>query len=169
MATGFVQRYKGKITCAEFWLAGTQINASGTDLNVNLGWGTVGGPSTAGSTAGSSNPGVTLGSSRTAGIDIFAPPSSGLVIALAPPVAGVNKVIKYSTANSSTGLKIKTGNVGITITGGESTAYAASTFTNVILSTSSMTIEFFGLSTTEWLFGGLYPTTSVITYSSSTF
>lgn len=171
MATGFVQRFKGKIDVAlgGLWIAGVQVITTGADQNVDYGWGTVGGPSTAGSTAGSSSPGVTLASSRAAGIDIFNPPSSGLVVALAPPLPGITKIIKYSTLNSSTGLKIKTGSITTIFTGGESTAYAISTFCNVLLSTISMTIELMGLSTVEYLIAGLYPTTGALTYSSSTY
>lgn len=174
MATGFVQRYKGKIALASggMSIAGTQVNASGADFNVNTGWGTV--PVTTTSTTA-----LQLSSGRTAGAEVLAPTANvgGAIFRLPVPYAGAIKLIYYSTLNGSTIFLLTASTAGaVTFAGVGSTGSTASfagtggsTLSNTLKSTQSCQIELMGISTTQWLFTGVVPsTTGHLTFSTST-
>lgn len=170
MASGFVQRWKGKVNAAQLWLAGTQITASGADINTLAGGATV-------TTSTSAAAPVTL--TRNAGLDILAPVAltGGSIYRLPAPAAGVTKTLQYSTINGSTIVFITLSTAGaITLSGVGSTGSTAafggsggSTLTNTIKSTQSCTIELMGISTSQWLFSGILPSTvGALTFSTST-
>lgn len=151
MATGFVQRYKGKIDFAAggLWIAGVQIGAAGADLNVNTGWGTVDVIAANGTIP---NSGLNLITSTALASGIYN---------LAAPVPGHTVVISASTASTAWMIKTSTGVVTIQGTQGAG-SLGGSSLTNTIKSTSSLVatqIEMIGLSTSAWLFNGVYPST----------
>lgn len=175
MANGFVQRFKGKINLAAggLWVAGSQCNASGADLNVNLGWGTV--QTTTSSTAAP----VQLTTSRVGGIDVFAPVplTGGSIMRLPPPIGGVSKVVQFSTINGSTIMFLTASTAGAVVFGGVgSTGSTAgfggtggTTLSNTVKTTQSGQIELMGLSTAAWLVVGVLPSTvGAFTWSTST-
>jgi hypothetical protein len=164
--SGFTDRYKGKIACpiGGVYVGGIQVNASGPDMNTGVGWGTA--PTSTLSTAT-----ITMSSGRAAGIDIFNPASGGSPIFQLPsPFAGANKVLDYSTLNGSTQILWTCSTVtGVTIQGTYSTAIGGSSLTRVIKSTISCTVELLGLSSLQWSFNSVYPsTTGHLTFSTTT-
>jgi hypothetical protein len=158
MATGFNQRWKGKVAvpASGIWIAGVQVTPSAADLNVNTGWGTASTISANGSTI--PNTGVTFINSTALGI-----------YNLANPVQGLSKVIQIQPGSTGVMIKVSTGVV--TIQGG-STTLGASTLTNVISSTVSLVatlMELYGASSVAWVFAGVYPSTlSHLKFSTST-
>lgn len=159
MATGFVTRFKGKIAvpAGGIWVGGTQVNASGADFNVNTGWGTVTSP-----VAGAiTNSGVTSITSTALAAGIYN---------LANPVAGVQKVLDFSTASTAWMIKVSTGVV--TIQGTQGAGLGGSSLTNTIKSTSTLVatqVELVGLSSVAYLFMGVYPSTlSHLLFSTTT-
>jgi hypothetical protein len=166
MATGFTDRFKGKIACpiGGVYVGGVQVNASGPDSNTSVGWGSV--PVSTLSTGT-----ITMSTTRAAGMDVFNPASGASPIFQLPtPFAGANKVLEYSTINGSTQILFTCSTVtGVTIQGTYSTAIGGSSLTRVMKSTISCTIELLGLSTTQWLFNSVYPsTTGHLTFSTTT-
>lgn len=164
--SGFVQRYKGRIAVPVGGLSvgGTQINASGPDMNVLTGWGTA--PTSTSSTAGP----VQLSTTRTNGVDILAPVANtgGSIYRLPPPFVGATKLIVYSTINGSTILFVSASTAGaVTYSGIGSTGSTASfagsggsTLSNTFKSTQSCQVELIGISTAAWLVTGVIPSTS---------
>lgn len=171
MATGFVDRYKGKVAqpVGGMYIGGIQVNTTGGDMNTSLGWGVVP-TSTASSTANSTTPSYVIPSSRAAGIDIFAPTSSGAIVVLPAPFPGANKVLQYSTVNGSTACKFKCSTTaGVTIQGANSTTIGGLSLTVSMTSTITCTIDLLGLSTTAWLFQSVWPsTTGHLTFAAAT-
>lgn len=172
MATGFVDRYKGKIAVpvGGTYIGGIQVNTSGPDANTAVGWGTF--PASTISTAA-----VQLGSSRAAGPEKFAPASGGSPIFRLPtPFAGANKMLYYSTENGSTQILITTSTAGaVTLAGVGSTGSTAvigtggSTLSNTMKSTISCQIVLLGVSSVQWLFESVAPsTTGHLAFSTST-
>ena len=175
MATGFVQRYKGKVALAAGGLsiAGTQVNASGADLNVNTGWATA--PLSTSSTAAPTQ----LSTARTSGVEQLWPTAltGGSIYRLPPPTVGAVKLLNYSTINGSTILWVTTSTAGAVVlqgvgSTGSTASFAGSggsTISNTIKSTQSCQIELVGVSTSAWLFTGVVPSTSGhLTFSTST-
>jgi len=176
MATGFVQRWKGKVNAAQLWLGGVQINAAGADLNVNIGWGTV---QTTTSSTGSTANMVSLSTSRVGGLDIFAPTANtgGSLLKLPAPVAGVGKLVQLSTINGSTIMFLLASTAGaVTFQGVGSTGSTASffgtggsTLSFAMKTTQSCQIELMGQSSVAWMMTGLVPSTvGHLTFSTST-
>lgn len=175
MSNGFVQRFKGKVNLAPggLWVAGTQCNATGADLNVNSGWGTVNT-----STSSTAAP-VQLTTARVGGIDILAPVAltGGSIYRLPPPIPGATKLISYSTINGSTIIFVTASTAGaVVFSGVGSTGSTASfagtggtTLSNTFKSTQGCQVELMGISTAAWLVTGVLPTTvGHLTWSTST-
>lgn len=166
MATGFVDRLKGKATAAvgSTWIAGVQVNTTGADANTSVG---MGAPylSTGSSAAVAYTP-VTI--SAGFGLKQLFPGSTQPLFRLPKPTLGGGFVtINYSTINGSTGLILTLSTDGsVTLQGVGSTGSTASfagsggsTLTNCIKSTQSHQIELQSISTTQWLFCGVVPST----------
>jgi hypothetical protein len=158
MATGFVSRWKGKVVAAELWMGSpaVQVTATGTDLNTAKNWGTV--------SASTANTGTV----QAGGVTTIAPTSDG-IWNLPVPVAGEQSIVAYSTANGAIAFFLKASTGVVTITGIGSTAIAGSSLTNTIKSTISCQIELVGLSSVQYLFNGVYPSTDGhLTFSTTT-
>jgi hypothetical protein len=156
--SGFVQRFKGKVAfpTGGIWIGGTQVTTSGADLNTQKNWGTV--------TTSTANTGTV----QAGGVTAIAPTSDG-IWNLPTPVAGETSVITYSTYNGALLLFLKASTGVVTITGLYSTAIAGSSLTNTIKSTVSCQIELIGLSSVQYLFNGVYPSTDGhLTFSTTT-
>lgn len=175
--SGFVQRFKGKVAfpAGGIFIGDVQMTPSGTDLNVNAGWGTVQ------TSTGTSPTAIQLSTGRAAGLDIIAPVAStaagGTVYRMPPPFAGAVKVLQYSTLNGSSICFITLSTAGtVTVTGIGTTASTASfagsggsSLSNTIKSTQGCQIELIGVSSVAWLFTGVIPSTSgPLTFSTST-
>jgi hypothetical protein len=159
--SGFVQRFKGKVAfpVGGIWIGDFQVTGTAADLNVNLGWGTVTQIGANGSTI--PNSGVSQVTSTAVA-----------VYNLANPVAGVSKVIDITAASTAVLIKASTA-AGVTIQGGSS-LNGGSTLSFVIKSTGATAlvatqIELVGLSSLQYLFMGVYPSTlGHLTFSTST-
>jgi hypothetical protein len=179
MATGFVDRYKGKTAqpIGGMFIGGVQVNTTGPDCNTSVGWGTA--PLSTSSTTNSPNA-IQLSTTRTGGVDLLWPGANGgggSIYRMPPPFAGANKVISYSTINGSTVLFLTLSTAGsVTLQGVGSTGSTASfagtggsTLTNTIKSTVSCLITLVGISTAAWLFESVVPsTTGHLTFSTTT-
>lgn len=176
MATGFVQRFKGKIALAQggMSIGGSQVSVAATDLNANNGAGTVFTSTGAASTATAYIP-TTI--STGFGLKRLQPGSTQPLFRLPAPSQGGGFVtIAYSTVNGSTGLILTLSTDGsVTLQGVGSTGSTASfagsggsTLTNTIKSTQSHLIELQSLSTVAWQFLGVTPSTvGPLTFSTS--
>ena len=145
MASGFERRFKGKVNFDNGpWLKGVKLTASGADLNVNTGWGTV----------GSAVSGTTMPNSGITQIL-----STALAVyQLAAPSPGVSKVIDIAAASSGWMVQVPT---GVVILNGSTTA-GGSTKANTITSTATLIaslVELYGLSTIAYAFAGVVPST----------
>lgn len=130
MATGFVQRWKGKVTAAQLWLAGTQITASGTDINTLAGSGsTVSSYSTDGSVSGY-------------GAKTLTSSSNANTFTLPAPVRSAEMQLCMTSVSSGIFIKAASGSsFGVTAAGSTSI---------VMKSTTIMSIALAGLSTSLW-------------------
>ena len=160
MTTGFVQRYKGKVDfpAGGIYIGGVQVGASGVDLNSITGWGTV-------------DVIAANGTIPNGGLNTFTSTALAAgIYNLAAPVPGHTVVISASTA--STAWMIKTSTGVVTIQGTQGAGLGGSSLTNTIKSTTSLVatqIELIGLSTSAWLFNGVYPSTlSHLLFSTTT-
>lgn len=155
MATGFVQRWKGKIALpvGGLWIGGVQLSGSGADFNTNTGWGVA---STYSSTQTLPNGGVSQITSTVIA-----------VYTIGPPVVGRTAVVTASTG--STAWMVKTAPAVVL---GSPSVNGGTTLTNTIKSTSSLvatSVELIGLSTNAWLFMGAAPSTlSHLLFSTAT-
>ena len=180
MATGFVQRYKGKIAAAQvrvpvggLMIADVAVNAAGADLNGLIGWSSA--PTSTSSTAAP----VQLSTTRVNGIDTLAPVAltGGSIYRLPAPTVGAEKIIVYSTINGSTVIFLSASTAGAVVyagvgsTGSTASFFGSggSTISNTLKSTQSCQITMFGLSTTQWLITAVAPSTvGALTFSTST-
>lgn len=184
--TGFVDRLKGKWTqpVGSSWIAGVQVVTNAYDVNTSQGYGQVLQASTSSSAinmgvAGSSASFTVYGGGPTqvapaplpaSGILRLIPQTSAVqVITLPNPTAGCTRIIQYSTLNGATQILIKVATGTVTIEGTYGGINSGSSLTNTMKSTISCTIELYGLSTTQYAYGGVTPTSSgLITFSTTT-
>ena len=164
MATGFIDRYKGKFTqgVGTQWIAGVQVNTTGADCNTSVGTGTV--YTSTGSTTAFGPTTLTNGF----GLKRLIPGSSSPIFRLPPPLQGGGwTIIEYSTINGSTGLIFTVSTDGsVTLEGVGSTGSTASfagtggsTLTTCFKSTQSHQVQLLAISTVKWLFAGIVPST----------
>lgn len=158
MATGFVNRWKGKqaFDRGALWAAGSQFNGSGADLDVNTGWATV---STYSSTQPLPNGGVSQILSTAIAVYTLGAPVKGRTVIIAASTGSTAWMVKGSTAAGVTFQSTPSVNGG-------------STLSYVIKSTSSLVatqVELIGLSTSAYLFAGVAPSTlSHLLFSTAT-
>lgn len=176
MATGFVDRFKGKIATpvGGLFIGGTQVTTTGADANTSAGTGTVFTSTGSASTATAYNP-TTI--SAGFGLKQLFPGSTQPIFRLPKPTQGGGFVtINYSTINGSTGLILTLSTDGsVVLQGVGSTGSTASfagtggsTLTNTIKSTQSHQIELQSVSTTAWLFCSVVPSSvGALTFSTS--
>ena len=143
MATGFLQRWNGKVLAKQFWLGGTKITATAAELNTAVGVGSVVAAST-----------TTALLSSTAQITTIS--GTSLTYTLPAPVAGVRRVYDCVAALSTTlARKLYTG---------AGTILFDSTNTVLALSSAVGTVELIGVSTVKWgviaANGGTYGTST---------
>ena len=148
--SGFVQRFKGKVAfpAGGIYIGGVQIAGSGADLNTLVGFGTVNTANNAAPIATIPNGGISEITSTA--INVYP---------LANPSPGRRVIIAITTGSSAVMIKCSTGAVTImncpSVNGGSS-------ITNTIKSTQSLVgteIELYGLSTSQYLFNGVTPST----------
>lgn len=151
MATGFVQRWKGKVNAAQLWLAGTQIVASGSDINT-----LIGGSSLEALSTTSGYPNI-----KNNGMTTIASSSVLTTWRLATPAyAGQMKTINMITVSS--GLFITTSTAIVTSLNGSS-------INNTMKSTQTGIISLEATSTTNWNITGLFGSSvSFLTISTTT-
>jgi hypothetical protein len=141
MASGFVQRFKGKIALAKggLWIGGTQFTGTGADLNSLSGFAT---PVNFSATVANNStlPGSGLVLARSTG-------STSFTYFMPAPTAGAELCVNLFV--TSTAAFIKSGVTG-TNTSPTFVLGGGSTFM-VLTSTYSVTVDFYGLSTTQWL------------------
>jgi hypothetical protein len=156
MATGFVQRFKGKIALAQggLYIGGTQYTGSGSDLNTVAGTGVIDIAGPTGSTVGSG--GVTILTSTAIA-----------VYNLQPPVNGRSVIIDITTVSTAWMVKAAT---GVTILDCLQAA-GGSSLTNTIKSTSTLVggvITLIGVSTSSYVFQAQSPSTATLSLLFST-
>ena len=173
MATGFIDRYKGKFTqgVGTQWIAGVQVNTTGADCNTSVGTGTV--YTSTGSTTAFGPTTISAGF----GLKRLLPGSSSPIFRVPAPAQGGGWLtIEYSTINGSTGLILTFSTDGsVVLEGVGSTGSTASfagsggsTISNTIKSTQSHQIELQSISSVKWLFAGVVPSTvSPLVFSTS--
>lgn len=154
MATGFVQRFKGKIALAQggLYIGGTQVNATGVDLNALVGQSVQQNilSTTSTGTGTITNTGPTTISSSS-GINVYR---------LARPISGCEKLIQLTTVSSGVLITASTDG-SVTING--------SSINTTIKSTVAAVIDLVGTSTSNWAIAGLFISTlATLTLSTST-
>lgn len=152
MATGFVQRYKGKIALpvGGLWIGGVQITGSGADFNSISGQGTVQALTTASAVTTITNTGVTTINAS----------SALLIYRLARPVPGAEKVIQLNPVSSG---------VFITVSTDGSVLLNGSSINTTIKSTVAANINLSGNSTSGWTITSVFISTlATLTLSTST-
>ena len=156
MATGFVQRFKGKINVASggLWIGGVQVGAAGADLNAVTGWGTVSTVASSTVTPTLANGGVTVITSTALANGIYT---------LANPVAGRQMLLVATTGSTAWMVKASTGVVTIQNC---PVADGGSSLTNTIKSTQAtfvgavgVTVRLVGLSSIAYSFEYMTPST----------
>jgi hypothetical protein len=175
MATGFVDRYKGKVAqpIGGMFVGGIQVLATGPDMNTCVGTGTVFTSTGSASTIAFTPTVVSSGF----GLKQLNPTSTQPIFRLPPPAfPGGWTTIVYSTINGSTGLILTFSTDGsVTLVGVGSTGSTASfagsggsTLSNTLKSTQSHQIELQSISSAKWLFAGVVPSTvSPLVFSTS--
>lgn len=143
MATGFSQRWKGRIAARQLWLGSpaVQVTATGGDLNTIAGSATLQALTTSSTTSTITNTGpTTIASSSALTIWRLAPPTS----------PGMDKLIQLTTVSS--GVFITTSTDGSVLLNGSS-------LNTTIKSTIATIIDLFATSTSNWAIAGVYPST----------
>lgn len=156
MATGFVQRFKGKVAfpLGGIYIAGTQVNASGADFSAITGQATV---STKSSTETLNNGGVNQILSTAAALFRIADPVKGRYVAVQAMVGTTGWRIAMSSLGAILG--------GSTLAGGSTSSWIFGS----TVSFPGTVLEMVGLSTSQYLFLGYSPSTlSHILFSSAT-
>ena len=152
MATGFVQRWKGKVALpvGGLWIGGVQYSGSGNDLNTISGSGSLQALTTASAVTTITNTGVTT-IAATSGI---------LVYRLARPVPGGDKVIQLTTVSSG---------IFITASTDGSVLLNGSSINTTIKSTVAANINLMGNSTSGWTINSVFISTlATLTISTTT-
>lgn len=175
MATGFVDRYKGKTAqpVGGMYVGGIQVMANGPDMNTAVGTGTV--YTSTGSS--SATPYTATIISSGFGMKRLQPTSTQPLFRLPPPAfPGGWTTIVYSTINGSTGLILTFSTDGSVVlegvgSSGSTASFAGSggsTLSNCLKSTQSHQIELQAISSAKWLFAGVVPSTvSPLVFSTS--
>lgn len=153
MATGFVQRYKGKIAVpvGGIYIGGTQLSGSAADFNTISGSATLQALTSASTTSTITNTGpTTIASSSALTIWRLAKPTS----------PGQDKVIQLTTVSSG---------VFITASTDGSVLLNGSSINTTIKSTVAANIDLFATSTSNWAIVGLFISTlATLTISTTT-
>lgn len=132
MATGFVQRFKGKIEADSLWVKGVQVAGAGAAANVSLISSSLGASTLSGSIS------VLLSSGST----------TQAIVRLSRPFAGATKTIQVSTG---LGVIITASTNGSITFNGSTLSVAASS------GSTCYTLELVGTSTVNWAVVGAYP------------
>jgi len=143
MASGFVQRWKGKIACDELWVGG-QLLAGGGGVGVQT-----------------LSLGNTTGTLTNYGVTAISATSGLAIVRLASPnYANQSKTIQLTTVSS--GIFITASTAGTVFINGSS-------INTTIKSTLAGVLELVATSTSNWAITGVYPsTTGFPTLSTST-
>ncbi len=153
MATGFVQRWKGKTLTQLLGLGSGGMTLYSVTGTPNIAPADIAGLAGAGTVTAYSTQGATISGNGVANIS-----STAAIIAmkLAQPIAGARKVLAFTSVSSG---------IQIVSTGG-----ATFDGTNTVLATTQgAQINLLGLSTARWLITGIVPpSTTTFTFGTST-
>lgn len=153
MATGFVDRWKGKITvdAAAQWVQGQPLYGAASVQTI----------STAASATFPNTTAVDGSSATNFGVSIVKSSATSVITMRAPSYAGQFKLVQISTLNTAANifLKVSTGG-GVTLNG-SSFSVIQSTIGNSIL-------EFVATSTVNWAFAGLNNSTATHALTTTT-